>query len=125
MFVNAWSVSILTVTVCLIHTFLMQVWIRLEARHKWHKNVRTYPYFKYPLYKKVLLLGLRGALPSTTVIINFSLLVCTLLCLVLGIWITISPIEIICIIFRVILGLWLLSHMCAIISIRSLSSMFE
>jgi hypothetical protein len=114
MFVNAWIWIIVPIVVWFIHTFLMQVWIRLEAKHKWHKNVRTYPYFKYPLYKKVLLLGLRGALPSTTVIINFSFTLFSFLCVVFGIWATVACTDIIATIYSVVLISWLFSYNLAI-----------
>ena len=47
--------------------------IRYRAKKKWHKNEKKYPYFHYPFYKKLFLLGLNGALSKVVVVMKFLL----------------------------------------------------
>lgn len=54
-----------------IPTFFIMLDIRVEAKKKYNKNVKTYPYFSYPFYKRLFLLGLKKALSLVVVVLTF------------------------------------------------------
>ena len=63
-------------------TFLFMVHIRLEAKEKWNKNQKLYPYFHYPFYKKIFFLGLKGAFSRINVVLTFIAHIATILALI-------------------------------------------
>lgn len=58
------------------------VHVRLEAKKKWNKNEKLYPYFNYSIFKKIFLLGLKGALNRFIVVLTFIAHIATLLMIV-------------------------------------------
>ena len=58
-------------------------YIKAEGRKHYKKNKEIYPYFSYPLYKRMFLLGLRGTVSKFIIILTFAVNIITLLCLVL------------------------------------------
>lgn len=64
------------------YTFLVMIHIRLEAKKKWNKNQKLYPYFHYPLYKKIFFLGLKGAFSRVNVVLTFIAHISTILALI-------------------------------------------
>lgn len=57
--------------------------IKTEGHKHYKKNKKVYPYLSYPFYKKIFLLGLRGAINKITIVVTFALNIITLLCMVL------------------------------------------
>ncbi len=70
----------------IIVSCITMVHIRLEAKKKWNKNEKLYPYFHYPLYKKIFLLGLKGAINKLVVIATFVGHITMVLFMVFCIW---------------------------------------
>lgn len=58
-------------------------YIKSEGRKHWKKNKEIYPYFSYPFFKKMFLLGLRGEINKATIIVTFAVNIVTILCMVL------------------------------------------
>ena len=58
-------------------------YIKAEGRKHYKKNKELYPYFNYPFYKKMFLLGLRGVVNKFTVVITFAVNIITVLCMAL------------------------------------------
>ena len=58
-------------------------YIKAEGRKHYKKNKKVYPYLSYPFYKKIFLLGLRGAVNKITIVVTFALNIMTLLGMVL------------------------------------------
>lgn len=83
--------------------------IRIEARKRWRKNERLYPYFHYPWYKKMFLLGLKGALHPFHVVTRFMWNISMLIMLCSGICVMIFPNIIVGYICRINGGLYLIS----------------
>ena len=74
--------------------------IRYQAKKKWHKNEKKYPYFHYPFYKKLFLLGLNGALSKVVVVMRFLLNITVILITVLTVLYLALPLLIISYILR-------------------------
>ena len=74
--------------------------IRYRAKKKWHKNEKKYPYFHYPFYKKLFLLGLNGALSKVVVVMRFLLNITVILITVLTVLYIALPLLIISYILR-------------------------
>lgn len=109
--VSILNAFIVLIVIFILHSFisaLMMIHIRLEAKKKWNKNVKSYPYFTYPIYKKIFLLGLKGALNKFIVILTFILNITIMLLIACCIWIAIEPNLVISYVHRVIVGVnWL------------------
>lgn len=71
-------------------TFLFMVHIRLEAKKKWNKNQKLYPYFHYPFYKKIFFLGLKGAFSRVNVLLTFVTHIATILSIIFCVWMCIT-----------------------------------
>lgn len=63
-------------------TFLIMLHIRLEAKKKWNKYQKIYPYFHYPFYKKIFFLGLKGAFSRVNVVLTFIAHITTIIALI-------------------------------------------
>ena len=74
--------------------------IRYQAKKKWHKNEKKYPYFHYPFYKKLFLLGLNGALSKVVVVMRFLLNITVILITILTVLYLALPLLIISYILR-------------------------
>ncbi len=74
-----------------LFTGLLMIHIRLDAKKKWHKNEKMYPYFHYPFYKKIFLLGLNGAVNKLVVIATFIFNISIIILIIDGIWHLIAP----------------------------------
>ena len=74
--------------------------IRYRAKKKWHKNEKKYPYFHYPFYKKLFLLGLNGALSKVVVVMRFLLNITVILITILTVLYLALPLLIISYILR-------------------------
>ena len=81
--------------------------IRYQAKKKWHKNEKKYPYFHYPFYKKLFLLGLKGALSKVVVVMRFLLNITVILITVLTVLYLALPLLIISYILRALYGAFL------------------
>lgn len=81
--------------------------IRYRAKKKWHKNEKKYPYFHYPFYKKLFLLGLNGALSKVVVVMRFLLNITVILITVLTVLYLALPLLIISYILRALYGAFL------------------
>jgi len=81
--------------------------IRYRAKKKWHKNEKKYPYFHYPFYKKLFLLGLNGALSKVVVVMRFLLNITVILITVLTVLYIALPLLIISYILRALYGAFL------------------
>ena len=64
------------------YTFLFMLHIRFEAKKKWNKNKKLYPYFHYSLYKKIFFLGLKGAFSRVNVVLTFIAHIATIMALI-------------------------------------------
>ncbi len=92
----------------IIISAIMMAHIRICAKKKWNKNLKCYPYFTYPILKKIFLLGLKGALNKFIVVLTFILHITIMLLIACCIWIAVEPNIIISYIYRGILGVnWL------------------
>ncbi len=60
-------------------------YIKAEGRKHYKKNLKVYPYLSYPFYKKIFLLGLRGAVSKIIIVLTFVINIITLLLIILGI----------------------------------------
>ena len=78
--------------------------IRYRAKKKWHKNEKKYQYFHYPFYKKLFLLGLKGALSKVVVVMRFLLNITVILITVLTVLYLALPLLIISYILRALYG---------------------
>lgn len=106
--VNIFNTIIITVTIIFADafvTFLVMVQVRLEARKKWNKNKKLYPYFHYSFFKKIFFVGLKGALNFVSVLLSFIAHIVTVLSVVLGIWNCILPNMIVSYCFRALAGI--------------------
>lgn len=74
--------------------------IRYRAKKKWHKNEKKYQYFHYPFYKKLFLLGLKGALSKVVVVMMFLLNITVILITILTVLYLALPLLIISYILR-------------------------
>lgn len=74
--------------------------IRYRAKKKWHKNEKKYQYFHYPFYKKLFLLGLKGALSKVVVVMRFLLNITVILITILTVLYLALPLLIISYILR-------------------------
>ena len=83
--------------------------IRYRAKKKWHKNEKKYPYFHYPFYKKLFLLGLNGALSKVVVVMRFLLNITVILITVLTVLYLALPLLIISYIIRALYGVYILA----------------
>ena len=81
--------------------------IRYQAKKKWHKNEKKYPYFHYPFYKKLFLLGLNGALSKVVVVMRFLLNITVILITILTVLYLALPLLIISYILRALYGAFL------------------
>lgn len=75
------------------------------------KNEEKYPYFKYPLYKKIFLIGLKGALNPVVVVSTFILNISEILFIIFAVWFMIAPNIIISYIIRVLSGIFVVSFL--------------
>lgn len=102
--------TLLTIFLCalswLFFSILFMVHIRVEAKKKWNKNVNSYSYFSYPIYKKIFLLGLKGALNPIVVVVSFILNLSIIILIALGIWNLISPNIYVLYALRVVVGIY-------------------
>lgn len=105
-FVATLVITILFVSVWLFFSALIMLYIKFEAKKKWKKNVKLYPYFSYPFYKKIFLFGLKGALNPIVVIVTFILNVSVILLVTFGMWELISPNILVTYILRIIVGIY-------------------
>lgn len=88
---------------------IIMIHIRVDAKKKWHKNEKTYPYFHYPFYKKIFLLGLKGAINKFVVIACFIGHISTILIFIMCIWLLVAPNIYIDYLLRALSGVWLVS----------------
>ncbi|MCH5154090.1 MAG: hypothetical protein J1F71_02645 [Clostridiales bacterium] len=58
-------------------------YIKAEGRKHYKKNKKVYPYLSYPFYKKIFLLGLRGAVNKITIVVTFAFNIITVIGMVL------------------------------------------
>ena len=105
-FLDTLIVLIILPIMWVLFTIPLMINIRYEARKKYRKNEKKYPYFHYPVYKKLFLLGLRGALNTSVVVMTFIFNISLVLCMVFGIWEIISGNLIISYCFRAVLGVY-------------------
>lgn len=104
--------GIILLSICwLIFSVLILLHIRAEAKKKWHKNEEIYPYFHYPFYKKIFLLGLKGAISFSNVIATFLFNISLIVLLVSGIWYLIAPNTILMFIYRIDCGVYLVAFL--------------
>ena len=92
-------------------SFIILIHIKLCAKKKWKKNEEKYPYFKYPLYKKIFLIGLKGALNPVVVVSTFILNISEILFIIFAVWFMIAPNIIISYIIRVLSGIFVVSFL--------------
>lgn len=103
--VNAIVGAICCIIADVFLTLLIILQVHLYAKKRWNKNVKTYPYFNYPVHKKIFLLGLKGALSRGAVVMTFIAHLATLLIIIFCILICCLPdIEAISYCFRGIAG---------------------
>lgn len=90
-------------------TFVFMVHIRLEAKKKWNKNQKLYPYFHYPFYKKIFFFGLKGAFSRVNVVLTFIAHIGTILTLIFCVLVCcFQNIAVMSYCFRAIMGVELL-----------------
>ena len=87
--------TIILLLVCVLFYVILTVACMLAVRfnktkRSWKKIKEEYPYFSYPLYKKIFFLGLNGRLPKFFVVISFILNILLGLIFVLSLWNLIS-----------------------------------
>lgn len=63
----------------------MLYYIKSEGHKHYKKNLKVYPYLSYPFYKKLFLLGLRGAVSKLTIVITFAFNIITAIGIILSI----------------------------------------
>lgn len=95
----------------LIYTIPFLAYIRLEAKSKLNKNEEIYPYFHYPLFKKLFLLGLKGAVNTIVVVITFVFNISIMIFSIVSIWQLIAPNIYISYCCRALAGIYLVSLM--------------
>ncbi len=102
--------TLLTIIICFLvwvaYSGIIMVHIRLEAKKKWKKNEEQFPYFHYPFYKKLFLLGLKGCINTSIVVVSFILNISVLLILCLGIWHLIVPNIYLSYCLRLVVGIY-------------------
>lgn len=84
---------------------LFMLYIRLSAKKKWNKNKRLYPYFSNNFVKRLFLLGLRGSVDITVIILTFIFNIITFLTVISGIGVIITSNLIVEYCFRSGLGI--------------------
>ena len=87
-FIDTIIILIICVVFWLAYSGILMVHIRLEAKKKWKENEENYPYFHYPFYKKIFLLGLKGCINRLVVISTFILNISLLILIGLSIWLS-------------------------------------
>ena len=91
--VDVVSGIVATIAVIILDIFLtliMMGQVRQYAKSKWNKNKSLYPYFSYPVYKKVFFVGLKGALSRSAVILTFFAHIVTILSIIFCVWMCIT-----------------------------------
>lgn len=84
---------------------LIMLYIHLNAKKKWNKNKRTYPYFSSNILKKLFLLGLRGAIDIAVIVLTFIFNISAFLSVISGVWNIIANNLIVEYCFRISLGI--------------------
>ena len=90
-------------------TSLIMLQVHLYAKKRWNKNVKTYPYFKSNFFKKIFLIGLKGALSPYVIVFTFISNISILFLCVLGIWYCVEPTLILSNLFNICLGVFAIS----------------
>ncbi len=83
-------VIIFSVIIWIIFTVTIMLCIHASAFKKIERNSEKYPYFTYPFYKKIFLIGLKGVISPTVVVSTFLTNLFLIVVVFLGIWNLIS-----------------------------------
>lgn len=102
-------IIVIMLLVWIVNVFLTARHIRYKAKKKWNKNVKTYPYFKSNFFKKLFLIGLKGALSPYVIVFTFISNISILFLCVLGIWYCVEPTLILSNLFNICLGVFAIS----------------
>lgn len=114
-FIDTLISVIIFVLVWALYSCIIMFHIRYTAKKEYKKNEISFPYFHYPFYKKLFLLGLKGALNPVIVVFTFILNISTLLLLIFGIWQLILPNIYVSYIFRSIVMMYLIAFFAKLI----------
>ena len=106
---NAIVGLICSLLVDMFFTFLCMLHIRLEAKKKWNKYQKLYPYINYSFYKKIFFLGLKGDFSRVNVVLTFIAHIGTILTLIFCVLVCcFQNIAVMSYCFRAIMGVELL-----------------
>ncbi len=109
-------IMIVFVVVFAIYSGMIMFCIDSVGYKRIDKNKKIYPYFTNPFYKKIFLLGLKGAINPLLVVSTFLLNISVLVLIITGMWNLISPNLIVSYLFLVSIGAYVISLCAKIIS---------